>query len=40
MTDRYLPQISRNWRIAEHELQWILQRCMHIERAWIGGCRP
>ena len=32
MTDRYLLQISRNWRIAEDELQWILQRCMHIER--------
>ncbi len=32
MTDRYLLQISRNWRIAEDELQGILQRCMHIER--------
>ncbi len=32
MTDRYKLQISRNWRIAEDELQWMLQRCMHIER--------
>ncbi len=32
MTDRYLLQISRNWRVSEDELQWMLQRCMHIER--------
>ncbi len=32
MTDRLLLQISRNWRIAEDDLQWMLQRCMHTKR--------
>ena len=29
MADRFLFQISRNWRLAEDDLQWMLQRCMH-----------
>ncbi len=32
MTDRFLLQISHNWRVAEDGLQWVLQSCMHIER--------
>ena len=32
MADRLLLQISRNWRLAEDELQWILQRCRNGRR--------
>ena len=32
MADRFLLQISRNWRIAEDPLQWILQRCNNDKR--------
>ncbi len=32
MKDRFLIQISRNWRVAEDDLQWILQRCKSIKR--------
>ncbi len=32
MTDSFLFQISRNWRIAEDELQWILQRCKNLKQ--------
>ncbi len=32
MADNAVLQISRNWRIAEDHLQWILQRCKHKRR--------
>ncbi len=32
MADRSVLQISREWRIAEDELQWMLQRCMNAKR--------
>ncbi len=32
MADSFLFQISRNWRIAEDELQWILQRCKNLKQ--------
>ena len=32
MADRFLIQISRNWRLAEDDLQWILQRCRNGRR--------
>ncbi len=32
MADNFLLQISRNWRLAEDDLQWILQRCKKIKR--------
>ncbi len=32
MADRFLLQISRNWRLAEDDLQWILQRCRNGRR--------
>ena len=32
MADTFVLQISRNWRIAEDDLQWILQRCKKIKR--------
>ena len=31
MTDRLLIQISRKWRLAEDDLQWILQRCKNLK---------
>ena len=32
MTDRFSFQISRNWRLAEDDLQWILQRCKNLKQ--------
>ena len=32
MADRLVLQISREWRIGEDELQWMLQRCMNAKR--------
>ncbi len=32
MVDSFLFQISGNWRIAEDELQWILQRCKNLKQ--------
>ncbi len=32
MADSSVLQISRNWRIAEDYVQWILQRCKHKRR--------
>ncbi len=32
MADSFLIQISRNWRLAEDDLQWILQRCKNLKQ--------
>ena len=32
MADKFLLEISRNWRLAEDGLQWILQRCLNKRR--------
>ncbi len=32
MSDRFLFQISRNWRLAEDRSQWVLQRCSNAKR--------
>ena len=32
MADSFLFQISRNWRLAEDDLQWILQRSKNLKQ--------